>query len=232
MKNLIAIVWLFYGLKTLALPTNDLWIAGAELLQKGHLRIDMQQDYALNSKPAASTSSLGSLGLALGIWQRSHWSMEAGLDAHQAPLASDAFRLHTKLVYNPSSPSFWRVAIGLRDYSPQASMNLQQVYMVSDIHISSQKLLRVGIYQGADDALRTSAGAASAEGLLFAYYQSVYRETGRLAIEWVSGQSMIAALYLGAHLRFSEAVNVMLAYRQPNDLGFAPGLLFRINLFY
>ena len=67
---------------------------------------------------------------------------------------------------------------------------------------------------------------------MFGYYRQLTDDTGRLAIEWISGNNAFAYLLLGAHLRFAENVNCVIGYGFPNESDYKQRIITRVSLFY
>ncbi|MAF89905.1 MAG: hypothetical protein CL674_01435 [Bdellovibrionaceae bacterium] len=224
---------LFFAQIAQALPSNDLWIPSATVMQKNYLRIDVQQEYTFE-KNASGNNHWSSLGATLGVFENAQWSMEAGAD-YMEPVGekfSDSLQLNVKGVYAPSENSRWKSAFGLRNFALGSDGNFQILYGLAEVFTRKNESTRVGLYFGSSKRLVDSDGEKSNSGLMFGYYRQLTDDTGRLAIEWISGNNAFAYLLLGAHLRFAENVNCVIGYGFPNESDYKQRIITRVSLFY
>lgn len=233
MKVLASILSVLVCQISFALPSSDLWIPSASVMEKSFLRIDLQQEYTLD-KNQGETNHWSSLGATLGLMQESNWAAEAGLDI-QEPIGEkflDALQINGKFTYKQSPESRWTGAMGMRNFALSSDGNYQILYGLAEVVTREKEFTRVGIYFGSNKNLVDADGKKSNSGFMFGYYRQVIDDTGRLAVEWVSGKNAFSYLLVGAHLRFAENVNCILGYGVPNESDYKHRLLARVSLFY
>lgn len=224
---------LFFAQISHALPSNDLWIPSAAVMQKNYLRIDVQQEYTLEKK-ATGSNHWSSLGASLGVFESEQWSMEAGAD-YMEPVGdsiADSLQLNVKGLYVPDENSSWKAAFGLRNFALGSDGNFQILYGLAEVYTRRNESTRIGLYYGSSKRLVNSDGDKSNSGLMFGYYRQMADDIGRLAVEWTSGNNAFAYLLLGAHLRFAENVNCVIGYGFPNESEYKQRIITRVSLFY